>query len=668
MPIEPGQVIGPYRLVAKLGEGGMGAVYKAEQPAVHRTVAVKVLSANFASDPDALDRFRRELDIIAQLEHPHILPVYDFGEVDGSPYIVMRYMGGGSLHDRLRAGPLPQAEVLDILEQVAQALDFAHARDVIHRDLKPANVLLDESGNAYLADFGLAKTMAGTRDLTATGAILGTPAYMSPEQARGEKLDARSDVYSFAVLAYQALARQLPFTATTAMEYIQKHLTEAPASIRDAVPEYPPAVDGVLGAAMAKARGQRPATAGALMRALRPALAGAPAIAAAVEAPPRAAASATRNPLKPTVLEQAPAARTALAPSPSAAAATRAAPVVPPQAGRRGAGWLLPAGLALAAVGGLVVIGIVIAAVAAVRGALAPRVSTYPVGDAPRAVLAAGDTVWVANFFESSLSALDAANCAAAAGSCGTLRASYPVDDLPVALAFDGQHLWVASALDLTLTQFDPAAGAVVSRHALPSVPSALLLVSDSLWTANDIAGTLTRLGLDGEVVGTYPVGQRPVALASDGAVLWVAVQGDNAVARVALESGAVVDIFPVGGQPSALAYDGERLWVALRDQGAVVALDPSGGAELARVAVGAGPVALLFSGASLWSANQDANSVTRLDVAAARAVATVRVPGGPYALAWTNCGANCGDLWVAGEAGDTVSRVRAPGGAANGD
>src|SRR3989338_1198123 len=215
MPITPGQMIGQYRVGAKIGEGGMGAVYQAEQPAIGRTVVLKVLSANLTDNPEMLDRFKREVDIIARLEHPHILPVYDFGQHEGNPYIVMRFMGGGALLDRMRAQTLTREQLLRTLEQVADALDYAHERNIVHRDLKPANILLDERGNACLADFGLAKTLEGSADLTATGSILGTPAYMSPEQARGEKLNARSDVYSLAVMTYEALAGRQLFPAPT---------------------------------------------------------------------------------------------------------------------------------------------------------------------------------------------------------------------------------------------------------------------------------------------------------------------------------------------------------------------------------------------------------------------------------------------------------------------
>jgi serine/threonine protein kinase len=223
MDLVPGQILGQYRIIQKIGEGGMGAVYSAEQPSIPRTVVIKVLSAAFSEFADARDRFRRELDMITRLEHPHILPVYDFGDVDGNPYLVMRFMTGGTLHDRLTRSTFGRGEAIRVLEQIARALDFAHDQGIVHRDLKPGNVLLDESGNAYLADFGLAKSVGGTRDLTATGSVLGSPAYMSPEQARGDKLDRRSDVYSFAVMTYQALSGHLPFDADDAWGFIATH-------------------------------------------------------------------------------------------------------------------------------------------------------------------------------------------------------------------------------------------------------------------------------------------------------------------------------------------------------------------------------------------------------------------------------------------------------------
>jgi YVTN family beta-propeller protein len=652
MAITSGQTIGQYTIQDKLGEGGMGAVYKADQPAIHRSVALKVLSANVASDPDALDRFKREVDIIAELEHPYILPVYDFGQVDDNPYIVMRYMGGGSLYHRLRDQNLPQADLLRVLRQVAEALDYAHARDVIHRDLKPGNVLLDESGNACLADFGLAKTMAGSRDLTATGSILGTPAYMSPEQARGDKLDARSDVYSFAVMIYEALSGRLPFQAKTSMEYIQKHLTEAPPSIVSVAPRLPPAVGEVLRGAMAKDRSRRPARATLLMDALEAALAGRSAeLPASRPTPARTVAGAPHT--------QTLAGQAAVGRPPSAGAVA----VAPARPKRSGGLWLVLAVLVLG--GGALALLLTGAGALALSGLLGgPKVATYPVGDSPRAMLFDGQSVWVANFLGGTLTQLAATGCASNPDPCGKPTNVIKVDQTPVALAqtADGKLMWIASALNGSLIQFDPVNRREVARFRLPNVPTAVLRVGDDLWIANQFTGTVTRVGPDGVVIGDYPAGQKPVALAYDGQHLWVANQEAATITLLDPASGATLKSFTPGGQPAALAFDGRHIWAALADKNEVAEIDPASGNVLARVVVGNKPVSLLFDGATLWSADQADNSVSRIDVTKASKLATISVPGGPYALAWAPCGTGCGDLWVAGEANDTVSRVRVTG------
>jgi len=661
MSITPGQTIGQYTIQEKLGEGGMGAVYKADQPAIHRSVALKVLTANVTSDPDALGRFKREVDIIAELEHPYILPVYDFGQVDDNPYIVMRYMGGGSLFQRLRDGNLSQPELLRLLRQVAEALDYAHARDVIHRDLKPGNVLLDESGNACLADFGLAKTMAGSRDLTATGSILGTPAYMSPEQARGDKLDARSDIYSFAVVVYEALSGQLPFLAKTSMEYIQKHLTEAPPSIVTVAPSLPPAVGDVLRRAMSKERSRRPARASQLIDELEAALAGGtPGLPASRPIPARTVAS---GPHTQTVAGQAGLGRAAPSPAaggqyPGAGAAGASA-----RPRRSGAFWLVLAVLVLGS--GVLVFLLAGAGVYTLSGLLgSPRVATYPAGDSPRALLFDGQSMWVMNALGGTLSQLTATGCAANPDPCGKAAHIIKVAQLPTALSSsaDGKTMWVSFGLDSTLVQFDLASQRAVATFRLPNVPTALLRVSDDLWVANQYAGTVTRVGPDGAIIGDYPAGPKPVALAYDGAHLWVANQEAASLTQLDPATGAILHSFMPGGQPAALAFDGAHLWAALADKNTVAELDPASGRVLATVGVGGRPVGLLFDGATLWSADQAGNSVTRIDVGRASKLITIAVPGGPYALAWAPCGAGCGDLWVAGEANDTVSRVRLGG------
>jgi len=684
--IKPGQVIGTYRVVEKIGQGGMGAVYKAEDTAIRRSVVLKVLATDMAGQADMLQRFQREVEMIAGLEHPHILPVYEFGEVDGDPYIAMRFMRGGSL---LEPRQRSREDLLRIFDQVAEALDFANDRDVIHRDLKPGNVLLDDQGNAYLADFGLAKTMEGSRDLTATGGILGTPAYMSPEQARGEKLDRRSDVYAFAVMAYEALSGQNPFEASTPMEYIYKHLLEPPRSISSLAADLPPAVDRAFQRGLSKDRELRPARATEFMRMLRETLAGS-AEAGSVVTSTGATRARTDSAGAPTKVSPAGAgAPAAASPQPSLAAGSVAgatgrlaatpgmvaqpgaaaampgmvsqpgvaAPAAPARrpATRR---WLLPAVAAILVVGG----GLLAVATLAARQALVgPRVHPYPVGDSPRALLAVGDSIWVANGNDDTIARLAATGCADSPDPCGQALASYNVSRLPVALAHDGTWLWIASAFSRMLTQLDPFDGREIAQLPLPNVPTAMVYAEGFLWTANEFAGSVTKISAEGGVVGDFPVGSGPRALVSDGESLWVASEKGESVVRLDPGSGEFVASFPVAGGPVALEFDGSALWVALSDSAEVVALDRSNGSIVKRVTIGGRPVALLFDGETLWVADQIGDSVIGLDVATAEPRTTLSVEGGPFAFAWLACGEGCGDLWVASEAADTVSRIRLP-------
>ena len=194
-----GRLFGVYRIVEPLGAGGMASVYKAYQPSVDRYVALKILPSQLAKDPGFLARFEQEAKMLANFQHPHILPVHDFGESDGFTYIVMPFIKTGTLSAALQGNPLPFEQIKRVITQVGDALDCAHSQGLVHRDVKPSNVLLDERGNCLLADFGIAKMLERTEPLTATGGVVGTPRYMSPEQGMGQTIDGRSDVYALGV-------------------------------------------------------------------------------------------------------------------------------------------------------------------------------------------------------------------------------------------------------------------------------------------------------------------------------------------------------------------------------------------------------------------------------------------------------------------------------------
>jgi Tol biopolymer transport system component/serine/threonine protein kinase len=248
-----------YEIKNELGRGGMATVYLAHDPRFERDVAVKALPREFLHDPQFRARFEREAKTIAALDHPAIVPVFDFGEHDGQPYLVMRYMAGGSLAERMAKSPIPLPDIAVIVKEIAPGLDAAHRKGVVHRDIKPGNILFDAYDKAYVADFGVVKLAEAT--MTLTMGTIGTPQYMSPEQALGQdELDGRSDIYSLGVVVYQLLCGKLPFEATTPAALIHAHVYDPPPDIRGINPDVPAAVKAVVEKALSKERGDRYST------------------------------------------------------------------------------------------------------------------------------------------------------------------------------------------------------------------------------------------------------------------------------------------------------------------------------------------------------------------------------------------------------------------------
>ena len=285
MTISPGETVGAYRIIEPLGQGGMATVFKAYHAALDRYVAIKVLHPAFKEDPNFLSRFNREARIVAKLDHPNIVPIYDFAQDADTPYLVMRYVEGKTLKAILREGPIPTERVFSIIRPALDGLAYAHAQGVLHRDIKPSNIMVANDEHVYLADFGLARIAKAGESTMSQDMLIGTPQYISPEQASGKPIDERSDIYSVGIVLYEMLTGRVPFSADTPYSVIHDHIytpLPLPTSIN---PNLPPNLERVLVKALDKDPAARYASANELSAALDQARVAAPVVVSAPAQP-----------------------------------------------------------------------------------------------------------------------------------------------------------------------------------------------------------------------------------------------------------------------------------------------------------------------------------------------------------------------------------------------
>ncbi|MEJ7750145.1 MAG: serine/threonine-protein kinase [Thermoleophilaceae bacterium] len=644
-----GEVFSGYRIDGVAGQGGMGVVYRATQVALRRPVALKVIVPELADDPDFRARFERESYLAASIDHPNVVPIYEAGESDGRLFLSMRWVEGVDLKTLIiREGRLEPGRAVSIVEQIAAALDAAHARGLVHRDVKPANVLLTADGreHAYLTDFGLTKhtdTMAG--GLTKTGQFVGTLDYTPPEQIRGEKADARSDVYALGCLLFNALAGHPPYQRDTDAAKLYAHLTDPPPSLAGEVPAVPAAFDAVVARALEKAPDARFASAGDLGQACRAALAVG----------------------TPTVPAQSPAATPAPIAAPPEPPPTAAAPIARPRTSgprRRtplaAAGVLLAAGAAAVLLAGTGVFGgskgksessSSDLPEAAPRTTVAKVTATVPAADGPDGLAVGNGIVWVANSEADALTRIDVKRNE-------MVGAPLSVGTNPDGVALDGAAVWVTNTDDGTVTRLDASAeGGTGEEVEVGSDPEGLA-VGERLWVANGGDDTVSRINLaTAEPVGRpIPVGRKPVGVFVGSDAVWVTNSISDSVSRLDPSSGRPIgEPTAVPSNPRAVIEAFGSVWVSSADEDTVTRLDPgSGRIRGESIRVGDYPKEMAAMGGSVWVVNERDNSVTRIGGDAAKVVGRpVPVGNRPIGIA-----AGSGALWVANHGDDTVSRI----------
>ncbi|MBC7250131.1 MAG: protein kinase [Anaerolineae bacterium] len=550
-----GQTLGQYRIIEQIGIGGMATVYKAYQPAMDRYVAIKVLPAVLSRDPSFLKRFQREAKVVAKLEHKHILPVHDYGEQEGLTYLVMRYVEAGTLKDRLAAGRLDLTETYRIIAQVGAALDYAHRLGVIHRDVKPSNVLIDSQGDAYLTDFGLARMVESSDQLTATGVGVGTPAYMAPEQGQGLKIDHRSDIYSLGVMLYEMVTGQVPYQAETPMAVVLKHITEPLPLPRQIVPDLPEEVERVILKALAKKPEDRFQTVREMVEALDLAV--------------RAATAA------PTAVWE----RGAIPPAPAA----------PAHQIRR------PWNMRMMALGGGVMVAVlalvtIICGLAFALSRMQYRVQV--VGGRVEVVPVGTETVALTGKPTGKVTPAATATSARMTGTPPARATSVPTATPTSKVKQEWANLRSFPA---------PAAD-----------PSGIVRVADGLGVVASRGRRLYRLNLEGDIVAEMDFSIACDNVAWDGESLWCAA--GKTVYRVDAASGQELARFEVDlSDIKGITWDGSALWLVDTD-GNLARYDRDG-QRLRRlaVAVTGWPIDLAWAAGELWVADVHGN-VTRLD------------------------------------------------------
>jgi serine/threonine-protein kinase len=577
----------------------MGVVYRATHLALERPVALKVIARHLADDERFRERFLRESRLAARLDHPGVVPVFDAREEDGELIVAMRLVGGGDLKRRIAAdGPLPPEQAIELLGQVAGALDAAHAEGIVHRDVKPHNILLEGADRAFLTDFGLAKAL-GDSGVLSGASIAGTVEYMSPEQWRGERVGPAADVYSLGCVLYESLTGIVPYARQAT----------------DTEPEMPEGLDAVIERAVSKDPADRYPSAGAMIEAARE----------REGATPAATRVLSDTPGRPTAVLGRSGGRWGRAPG-----------------GRRT--WLAIAVLAVFAIAAAM-------AVLELGGEDVSVSAPISIGRGPLRVATGQRSVWVTSAHDGTLSRIDSATGSLAGrplrlgrgvagvavgersvwvasprtgevlridGDTGTVEDRIEVGGRPGAIAFGGDRVWVADESGRGITAINGQGGRVLKRRIAPHIaPLRLAVGAGGLWVSSAETGTVRRIDLGTALAGPpIVVGRGPSGVTVGGGVVWVANSRSDSVTRVDPTTRSLLgEPVAVGRRPGGIDAGTSLVWVANAGDDSVSRIDIAGGQTVgAPISVGDRPGAIAVDRAAVWVADNGDGSVTRIE------------------------------------------------------
>jgi YVTN family beta-propeller protein len=609
--IESGVEIGGYRVEELIGRGGMGEVYRARDSRLDRNVALKILAPRYADDDAFRKRLLRESRLAASLDHPNVVPVYDAGEADAGFYLAMRYVEGDDLRAVLRReGALPPARALEIVSQVAGALDAAHARGLVHRDVKPSNVLIDERGHCYLADFGLTQSVSDRGQVT-DGSLLGTLDYVAPEQIRGGQVEGRADVYALGCMLFECLTGEVPFRAPSEVATLYAHLEDEPPTASSRRSELPPAIDAVLARAMAKAPDERYASCAELVADARLAL--------GLDATePRRLRLAVAAAIFVLVMAAAALASILLTRDTAQAATSGSVVRIDPKSGDVTARY---------------------------------RVSTHP-----GAITTSAGRVWVADYRDGALWTLEPRT--------GELRRVASVGEPRDVSALHGKVYVVSDSAEVltkvftgTVARYDAVTGARERKLDLYSctvVAGEGVVWSMGLFGDNRLSTGLGELRIvrsttlpyrEPASVETTRINQRDLAIGYGS--VWVLGDGiDRRLWRLDRVSGSILATIELPFIPRTVAAGEGGVWVSAPLDDRVLRIDPETNAITATIPTGRGTSGVATGAGSVWVTSTIDGAVSRIDPRTAQVVDEIDVGGRPREVV-----VGAGGVWVTADA-----------------